>query len=204
MEAYGGGAFARMTRVIRPSGGGWRQGRPPPGRPGRSTRGRPRAARAAGGFQAIVGQDLRRPDEDTPDEHPERHVAQLRPGDREPSMKTWKWAWSQTCSAAPARRPNGGARASSSPAVSPPGAWLPGQSARTVDRATPVSYAPALPAPWKGYIRGIASASPVAATIARIVPTRKSAQVFGRMAPRATMTKRIGRSRKWVRVGKCS
>ena len=53
----------------------------------------------------------------------------------------------------------------------------------------------------KGYIRGITSVSPTAARTASARPTTNGAQVFGRMAPSATMTNRMGRSRKCVKVG---
>jgi len=41
----------------------------------------------------------------------------------------------------------------------------------------------------------------VAAVTAKTVPTRKSVQVSALVAPRATITKKIGRSRKCVNVG---
>lgn len=53
----------------------------------------------------------------------------------------------------------------------------------------------------KGYIRGITSVRTVAAVTAKTVPTRNSVQVSALVAPRDTITKKIGRSRKCVNVG---
>jgi hypothetical protein len=50
----------------------------------------------------------------------------------------------------------------------------------------------------KGYSRGITSVSIAAAASANAVPVMKSVQVFGRIAPSITITKRIGMSRKCV------
>jgi hypothetical protein len=66
------------------------------------------------------------------------------------------------------------------------------------------TYESRLVAGRKGYIRGITTVRTVAATTADTVPARKSVQVFGRMAPRATITKSNGKPRKCVKVGRCS